>query len=88
MVKNNITYFNANDKLTQVLKEFCEKGLKQAPVIYEGRVAGVIEALDLLNYMYKSNNPVISAKEIMKKDFCITYNDTPLDEINSLDFDG
>lgn len=62
--------------------------MKQAPVIYEGRVAGVIEALDLLNYMYKSNNPVISAKEIMKKDFCITYNDTPLDEINSLDFDG
>lgn len=50
-------------------------------------MVGIIEAVDLLSYMYKSNNQAILIKEIMKKDFCKTYKDTPLDEIKNWDFD-
>lgn len=87
IIIKNVFCFNADDPIDKVSKEFCVKGLKQAPILDKGQVVGIIEAIDLLRCTCSSNNLGILVKEKMKKDFCKTYNDTPLDEIKNLNFD-
>jgi len=73
------------DHVGDVIGRMKEHGISQMPVVEAGRVLGVIEEVDLLNFMLQGIGSATSSIEpIVHKDFPTVSEESTLDEVSSI----
>lgn len=87
IIKFNIFYLNYNDTIGDAIKEFNKQYFKSVPVLEGGKVIGVLEMKDLLNYTLQKKNLSSSVRKIMNSKYCTTKYDIPLDQLIDIKFD-
>ena len=73
------------DHVGDVIDRLKQHGISQMPVVEDGRILGVIEEVDLLNFMLQGiGSPTSSIEAIVNSDVPMVTEDTTLDEVSTI----
>ena len=74
-----------DDQVGEIINRLKKHGISQMPVMDNGRVVGIIEEVDLLNFMLQGiGSPTSTIEPIIQSDFPQVSDDTTLDEVSSI----
>ncbi len=76
-----------DDRMKDVIALMTANGISQAPVISEGRLAGIVREVDLLEHLLMASHehtPDETIADVIQPEVITTYPDTPLEKLMSL----
>lgn len=82
---HKLIFAKRNEHVDDVIARLKKHGISQMPVVEEGRVIGIIQEVDLLNFMLSGvGYPTSSIEPIIHTDFPQVSEDSTLDQVSSI----